>query len=226
MHSITVGIDLGTTNSCIAIWRNKRLEIIADEFGNSTVPSVVSFLNGNRYIGLSGKNQIESNPRNTFSNIKRFIGQQYDNEIVQYDLKLASYKSEKGNNGNVLLLKNGNEPVLPEEISAMILTKLKSMAIQYLNVEDITDAVITIPAYFNDSQRQATKDAAKIAGFKNIRLLNEPTAAALAYGLYSRKNQNIIVFDLGGGTLDVSLLNIDDGMFQVLAISGNSHLGG
>lgn len=225
---IIIGIDLGTTNSCVAIWRNNKLEIMSDEYGNKTIPSVVSFNKDNRFIGIEAKNQIHINPKNTFYNVKRFIGQRYDNEIVQHDLKFFSFDSK--NNSNNILLKTKNltkfkKYYKPEEISAMVLSKLKLIASKYLG-RNIKKAIITIPAYFNDSQRQATKDAAKISGLQVVRLLNEPTAAALAYGLYSKEDQNIIIFDLGGGTLDVSLLNIDDGIFQVLAISGNSHLGG
>ena len=230
--NIIVGIDLGTTNSCIAIWRNKKLEIITDEYGNKTVPSVVSFNKGYRYIGIEAKNQIDINPKNTFYNIKRFIGQSYDDEVVQHDLKMFSFNSicDTTKTPNSVLLKvdnkhNTKNTYTPEEISAMVLTKLKLIATKYLG-KPVKKAVITIPAYFNDSQRQATKDAAKIAGLEVVRLLNEPTAAALAYGLYSKDDKNIIIFDLGGGTLDVSLLNIDEGIFQVLAISGNSHMGG
>lgn len=232
-----VGIDLGTTNSCVAIWRNKKLEIITDEYGSKTMPSVVSFNKGVRYIGVEAKNQINLNPKNTFYNVKRFIGQSYDDDVVQHDLKMFSFDSKKDTTktpNGVLLKTHGNihkiyknikKTYTPEEISAMVLTKLKLVASKYLR-KPIKKAVITIPAYFNDSQRQATKDAAKIAGLKAVRLLNEPTAAALAYGLYSKDDKNIIIFDLGGGTLDVSLLNIDEGIFQVLAISGNSHMGG
>jgi heat shock protein 1/8 len=226
MDNIIVGIDLGTTNSLIAIWKNKKLEIITDEYGNRTIPSIVSFQDGNRLIGIDAKNNIINNPKNTIYNVKRYIGQSYDDEIVQHDLKRFSYNTEKDKkDSNVSIKLTDNTRYTPEEISSIILMKLKLMASKYLDVP-ITRAVITIPAYFNDSQRQATKDAAKIAGLQVVRLLNEPTAAALAYGLYTRHNQNIIVFDLGGGTLDVSLLNIEDGIFQVVAISGNSHLGG
>jgi molecular chaperone DnaK (HSP70) len=210
LHKTIVGIDLGTTNSCIAIWKNKKLDIITDEFGNKTIPSVVSFNNGKRYVGIEAKNQIHLNPKNTFYNIKRFIGSSFNNEIVQYDLKLYSYDTIENTNKNPssIFIKSNNKLYTPEEISSIVLQKLKILASKYLN-EELKYAVITIPAYFNDSQRQATKDAAKIAGFQTVRLLNEPTAAALAYGLYTREDQNIIVFDLGGGTLDVSLLNID-----------------
>ena len=232
-----VGIDLGTTNSCVAIWRNQKLEIITDEYGNKTIPSVVSFHKGIRYIGIEAKNQLDINPKNTFYNIKRFIGQPNEDEVVQHDLKMFSFDSKKDTSKNppTTLVKTYNgihkkynnikATYSPEEISAMVLTKLKLMASKYLG-KQIKKAVITVPAYFNDSQRQATKDAAKIAGIKAVRLLSEPTAAALAYGLYSKDDKNVIIFDLGGGTLDVSLLNIDEGIFQVLAISGNSHMGG
>lgn len=224
-NDIIVGIDLGTTNSCVAIWRNKKLEIITDKHGNRAIPSVVSFNDGVRYIGHEAKNQIDINSKNTFYNIKRYIGKTYDDEVVQYDLKRTSYKHHIDQNKIFLKLENDDKLFPPEEISAMVLSKLKQMASNYLS-QPVKKAVITIPAYFNDAQRQATKDAAKIAGLQVVRLLNEPTAAALAYGLYSKDDKNIIIFDLGGGTLDVSLLNIDDGIFQVLAISGNSHMGG
>ena len=218
-----VGIDLGTTNSCVSIWRNGKLEIITDEFGNKTIPSIITFANDNRFVGTEAKNNFS--PKNTFYNIKRLIGNTYDNKIVQHNLKLSTF--DHYNSNNSILLKHNNKTYNPEELSAMVLSKLKLMANKYLNT-NITKAIITIPAYFNDAQRQATKDAAKIAGLQVVRLLNEPTAAAIAYGLSLQKDieKNVIIFDLGGGTLDVSLLNMQEGIFQVKAISGNCNLGG
>jgi len=223
---IIVGIDLGTTNSCIAIWRNNNLEIIPDEYGNRTIPSVVTINNYSRYIGIDAKNQIEINPENTFYEVKRLIGRKYDDITVKNDINYLTYKIDKDENNNILI----SNKYTPEEISSMVLTKLKHMAEQYLN-RKISKAVITVPAYFNDAQRQATKDASTIAGLECVRIINEPTSSALAYGLekisvLKNKDLNILIYDLGGGTLDVSLLNISEGLFHVLASTGNTHLGG
>lgn len=230
---IIIGIDLGTTNSCVSIWRNKNLEIIPDENGNRTIPSIVSFTAKNRYIGVEAKNQLELNPENTYYEVKRIIGRKINDESVQNDIPFLSYAMSSNDTDNILLECNakGQKKLLtPEEISAMILMKLKNMASSYLQ-KDVEKAVITVPAYFNDAQRQATKDAAEIAGLDCVRIINEPTAASLAYGLEKlsvNKDEdiNVIVYDLGGGTLDVSLLNIADGVFEVLASTGNTHLGG
>jgi molecular chaperone DnaK (HSP70) len=232
-----VGIDLGTTNSCVSIWRNKNLEIIPDEFGNRTIPSIVAFTNKTRYIGQDAKNQKELNPENVFYEVKRLIGRKIDDVSVTNDLELFTYKLEGDKENNILLASDihNQKKFTPEEISAMILTKLKNMATDYLK-QEITKAVITVPAYFNDAQRQATKDAASISGLECVRIINEPTAAALAYGLMNMslhkkinkeaKDINVVVYDFGGGTLDTTLLTISDGIFEVLASSGNTHLGG
>lgn len=230
---IVIGIDLGTTNSCVGIWKKNNLEIIPDDFGNKTIPSTVAFTNKARYIGKSAKNQIEINTENTFYEVKRLIGRKYDDKSVENDLPFFTYKVEPDKDNNILLksdLKNRKNEYTPEEISAMVLMELKNMAERYLK-KTVTKAVITTPAYFNDSQREATRDAATIAGLECVRIINEPTAAALAYGLEQKsinkdKDMNVVVYDLGGGTLDVSLLNICDGVFEVLASTGNTHMGG
>ncbi|QKF94050.1 Hsp70 protein [Fadolivirus algeromassiliense] len=232
-EDIVVGIDLGTTNSCISIWRKNNLEIIPDIFGNRTIPSVVAFTQKSKYIGREAKKQIEINPENTFYEVKRLIGRKYDDETVMNDMQFMTYEITKDEQCNVLLkskLTTKKNIFTPEEISAMLLIELKHMAEDYL-MKKVTKAVITVPAYFNDAQRQATKDAAKIAGLDCLRIINEPTAAALAYGLqkasvHKNKDMNVLVYDLGGGTLDCSLLNISNGVFQVLGSSGNTHLGG
>ena len=237
-NEIILGIDLGTTNSCCAIWRNNNCEIIPDEYGNRTTPSIVAFTNLSRYIGQDAKNQTELNPKNVIYEVKRLMGKKINDESVKKDTELLSYDikgmSTPGDyqDGNILI-DILNKSFSPEEISAMILKKMKNAAEKYLHLE-ITKAVITVPATFNDSQRQATKDAATIAGLECCRIINEPTAAALAYGLHNRTQNNnnnntdinIIVYDFGGGTLDVSLLNISNGLFEVLGSSGISHLGG
>jgi molecular chaperone DnaK (HSP70) len=236
-EDIIVGIDLGTTNSCVAIWRNGNLEIIPDENGNRTIPSIVAFTNKSRYIGNDAKNQKEMNPKNVFYEIKRLIGRRYDDLSVKGDKELLTYDIDKDDNGNIIVKSGIGEILAPEKISSMILMKLKHMAQDYLK-KTITKAVITVPAYFNDAQRQATKDAATIAGLECIRIINEPTSAALAYGLVNRsmfnkmketgevKSMNVVVYDLGGGTTDCSVLNITDGIFEVLGSVGNTHLGG
>jgi len=233
LEDIIVGIDLGTTNSCVAIWRKNNLEIIPDKHGNRTIPSVVAFTQKSRYVGKEAKKQIEVNTENSFYEVKRLIGRKYDDETVINDKQFITYAIDKDEQDNVVLLSNlSNKKNIhtPEEISSILLMELKHMAEDYLK-RPIEKAVITVPAYFNDAQRQATKDAATIAGLDCVRIINEPTSAALAYGLEKAsinkdKDLNIIVYDLGGGTLDVSLLNISNGIFQVLGSSGNTHLGG
>jgi heat shock protein 1/8 len=226
-----IGIDLGTTNSCVAIWRNENLEIIPDEYGNRTIPSYVAFTNVNRYVGLDAKNQKELNPNNVFYEVKRLIGRKFDDPFVAREKEYLSYNIESDDNKNILLVPElGNsKKFTPEEIASAILSKAKLMATNYLG-KKISKCVITIPANFNDGQRQATKDAATIAGLECIRLINEPTSAALAYGLLRRSKSDgekkIIVYDFGGGTLDVSLLSIEDGIFTVLASGGNTRMGG
>lgn len=241
LEDIVVGIDLGTTNSCVSIWRKNNLEIIPDEFGNKTIPSYVAYTNINRYIGSDARNQRDINPDNVYYEVKRLIGRKYEDPEVQKERKLLSYQIGDSD-GNIVLKSNlrDGKSFTPEEISANILTKLKNMASTYLN-RRIEKAVITIPAYFSDSQRQATKDAAKIAGLDCIRMVNEPTAASLAYGLMNRtivkdtqdgddKDSEdlirVIVYDFGGGTLDVSLVEIENMTFQVLSSAGNTHFGG
>jgi molecular chaperone DnaK (HSP70) len=232
-EDFVVGIDLGTTNSCIGIWRNNNLEIIPDENGNNTIPSFVGYTKVNKYVGLEAKNQKELNPKNVFYEFKRLIGRKINDESVINDKEFFNYDIIADEQDNVNVSTDYGLVITPEELSSIILKKLKDMASKYLKT-DITKAVITVPAYFNDSQRQATKDAAKIAGLQCMRIINEPTSAALTYGLLnkslSKKNEgdsiNVIVYDLGGGTLDISLLTITDGIFEVKASVGNTHLGG
>lgn len=226
---VAIGIDLGTTYSCVGVWQNDRVEIITNDQGNRTTPSYVAFNDNERLIGDSAKNQASMNPTNTIYDAKRLIGRKYDESSVQEDIKLWPFKVFDDNGKPKLEVKYMNETKSfhPEEISAMILSKLKESAEAYLNTK-VTDAVVTVPAYFNDSQRQATKDAGAIAGLNIIRIINEPTAAAMAYGLNtgSKNEKNVLIYDIGGGTFDVSLLNIDDGIFEVIATSGDCHLGG
>ncbi|MEN9206911.1 MAG: molecular chaperone DnaK [Gloeomargarita sp. GMQP_bins_120] len=220
-----VGIDLGTTNSVVAVMEGGQPVVIANAEGFRTTPSVVAYTkNGDRLVGQIAKRQAVINPENTFYSVKRFIGRKYD-EVTE-EAKQVSYKVLRDANGNVKL----DCPVLgkqfaPEEISAQVLRKLVDDASKYLG-EPVTQAVITVPAYFNDSQRQATKDAGRIAGLEVLRIINEPTAASLAYGLDKKANETILVFDLGGGTFDVSILEVGDGVFEVLATAGDTHLGG
>lgn len=219
-----LGIDLGTSNSLIGIWRNNNIELIPDDKGNYLVPSVVSFTSKNRYIGIEALNQVDLMPANVFSEVKRLIGRKYLETLD--DLEYCGYQVEEQEK-NMIMVTSWGKRLTPEMVSAMILTKLKTMATEYLKI-DVKKVVITVPAYFNDSQRQATKDAAEIAGLECIRILNEPTAAALAYGILNRsqESRNIIVYDLGGSTCDVTLLNITDGLFEVLGSVGNTRLGG
>ncbi len=226
---VAIGIDLGTTYSAVGVMTNNKVEIIANNQGNRTMPSYVAFNDTERLIGESAKNQAAINSENTIFDAKRLIGKKYSDSSVQSDLKLWPF-TVKQDNGKCLIeatYKNEVKTFQPEEISSMILTKMKETAEEYMG-EKITDAVITVPAYFNDSQRQATKDAGTIAGLNVLRIINEPTAAAIAYGLNNKsdKEQNILIFDLGGGTFDVSLLSIDDGIFEVKATAGDTHLGG
>ena len=224
-----IGIDLGTTYSCVAIYKNQKVEIIANEQGNRTTPSYVAFNNNERLIGDSAKNQANINPTNTICDAKRFIGKDWNDETVQSDKKLLQFNIINHNNKPAFpVCFKGREKIFsPDEISAMILTKMKKIADDYLN-EDVKNAVITVPAYFNDAQRNATKNAGKIAGLNVLRIINEPTAGAIAYGLDKNQDEekNVLIFDLGGGTFDVSLLSIDDGMFEVKSTAGNTHLGG
>lgn len=217
-----LGIDLGTTNSAVAIMDNGSPEVIANAEGARTTPSVVAFKGEERLVGQIAKRQGALNPENTFYSVKRFMGRRF--KEVADERTLVPYKVVSGNDDAVRFQVN-NKLVSPEEISAMVLTKLVEDASRYMG-EKITDVVITVPAYFNDAQRQATKDAGRIAGLNVLRIINEPTAAALAYGLDSKNSQTILVFDLGGGTFDVSILEVGDGVFEVKATNGDTHLGG
>lgn len=220
-----VGIDLGTTNSCVAVMEGGKPTVIANAEGFRTTPSVVAYAkNGDRLVGQIAKRQAVMNPENTFYSVKRFIGRKY--EEVTNEATEVSYKVLRDSNGNVKLdCPAAGKQFAPEEISAQVLRKLVEDASKYLG-ETVTQAVITVPAYFNDSQRQATKDAGRIAGVEVLRIINEPTAASLAYGFDKKSNETILVFDLGGGTFDVSILEVGDGVFEVLATSGDTHLGG
>jgi len=221
---------LGTTYSCVGIYKNGRVEIIANDQGNRITPSYVAFTpeTGERLIGDAAKNQLTTNPENTIFDAKRLIGREFSDKTVQDDLKLWPFKINNKNNKPHVQVKVGqeNKEFSPEEVSAMVLVKMKQIAESYLGKE-VKNAVVTVPAYFNDAQRQATKDAGVIAGLNVVRIINEPTAAAIAYGLDKKDGErNILVFDLGGGTFDVSLLTIDNGVFEVLATNGDTHLGG
>ena len=226
--SKAIGIDLGTTYSCVAVYQNGNVEIIANDQGNRTTPSYVSFTGNERLIGDAAKSVSSQNPLNTIYDAKRLIGRDYNDQLLQSEKKNLSYEicNDNGKPKVQVEVKGEIKKFTPEEISAMILTKMKSIAEAYLGT-DVTDAVVTVPAYFNDSQRQATKDAGVIAGLNILRIINEPTAAAIAYGLDKKgSEQNILIFDLGGGTFDVSLLTIEDGIFEVKATAGDTHLGG
>ncbi|KAL7477109.1 hypothetical protein ACHAW6_002922 [Cyclotella cf. meneghiniana] len=229
-----IGIDLGTTYSCVAVWRHSRVEICPNELGNRITPSYVAFTptgEASRLVGDAAKNQASQNPTNTVFDVKRLIGRKYADATVQADKKLLPFQIVEGSGGKPVVRvevddKGNCKDFSPEEISGMILRKMKETAEAFLG-RTVTRAVVTVPAYFNDAQRQATKDAGKIAGLTIERVINEPTAAAIAYGLDKRdKEENILVFDLGGGTFDVTLLSIDNGVFEVLATAGDTHLGG
>ena len=225
---VAIGIDLGTTYSCVGFWKDNRCEIIANDQGNRTTPSYVSFSNDERLIGDGAKNQASLNPENTVYDAKRLIGRKFDDPVVQNDIKSYPFQVISDTNKPKIQVSYKNElkTFSPEEISSMILIKMKEIAESYIG-EKVTDAVVTVPAYFNDSQRQATKDAGLIAGLNILRIINEPTAAAIAYGLDKKdEEKNVLIFDLGGGTFDVSLLSIDDGIFEVKATAGDTHLGG
>ena len=220
-----IGIDLGTTNSVVAVMEGGDPVVIPTAEGSRLLPSVVAFnKNKERIVGQAAKRQAIVNPENTISSIKRFMGRRYD-EVAQ-ERQMVPYHVEKGSAGDarIKVPVTGKE-YSPQEISAMILGKLKSDAEAYLG-EPVTQAVITVPAYFNDSQRQATKDAGRIAGLEVLKIINEPTASALAYGLDKKTNEKILIFDLGGGTFDVSVLEVGEGVFEVKSTSGDTHLGG
>src|ERR1041384_7120414 len=219
----TIGIDLGTTNSCVAVLEGGEPAVIPNAEGGRTTPSVVAFRkDGQRLVGAPARRQQVTNPQNTIFSIKRFMGRKHD-EVTE-EMTIVPYEVVQGPNGDVRV-KAGGKDYAPPEISAMILQKLKADAEAYLG-EAVTDAVITVPAYFNNAQREATKDAGKIAGLNVLRIINEPTAAALAYGLEKESDQTILVFDLGGGTFDVSILELGEGVFEVKATNGDNHLGG
>jgi len=229
-YGTVIGIDLGTTYSCVGVVKNGRVEIIANDQGNRITPSYVAFTSeGERLIGDAAKNQLTSNPENTIFDAKRLIGRDFKDSSVQADMKYWPFTVlDKGGKPHVKVFVNKDETKMfqPEEISAMVLTKMKEIAEAYLG-KKVTHAVVTVPAYFNDAQRQATKDAGTIAGMTIMRIINEPTAAAIAYGLDKKEGEkNILVFDLGGGTFDVSLLTIDNGVFEVVSTNGDTHLGG
>jgi heat shock protein 5 len=224
----TVGIDLGTTYSCVGVYKNGKVEIIANDQGNRITPSWVAFTDDERLVGDAAKNQGALNPENTVFDVKRLIGRKYTDPTVQHDKKLLPYEivNKDGKPYVQVIFKGEKKTYSPEEVSAMILNKMKEVAEAFLGRE-IKNAVVTVPAYFNDAQRQATKDAGTISGLNVLRIINEPTAAAIAYGLDNKGGEkNILVFDLGGGTFDVSLLTIDNGVFEVIATNGDTHLGG
>ena len=230
MSKHAIGIDLGTTYSCVGVYRNGNVEIIANEQGNRTTPSWVAFTQeGERLVGDAAKNQASFNPLNTIFDIKRLLGRKFYDPVIQAELKTFPFKVVEHVNGNCAVqveYKGELKTFTPEEVSAMILTKMKETAESFLG-DKVSDAVITVPAYFNDAQRQGTKDAGIIAGLNVLRIINEPTAASIAYGLDKvHTEKNIVIFDCGGGTHDVSLLTLDDGMFEVKATGGNGHLGG
>jgi molecular chaperone DnaK len=223
--SKVIGIDLGTTNSCIAIMEGKDVRVIENSEGARTTPSIVAFTeNGERLVGQSAKRQSITNPTNTIHAVKRLIGRRFDDPMVAKDKGLVPYDIVRGDNGDAWVEARGTK-YPPSQISAFILGKMKETAETFLG-EKVTQAVITVPAYFNDAQRQATKDAGKIAGLEVLRIINEPTAAALAYGLDKKKSGRVAVYDLGGGTFDVSVLEIGDGIFEVKSTNGDTFLGG
>ena len=227
-----IGIDLGTTYSCVGVWQNGKVDIIPNDMGERTTPSYVAFTDSERLVGDAAKNQITRNPTNTVFDAKRLIGRKFEDREVQEDIKLWPFKVVKDPKSDrpqvQITYQKQEKKFFAEEISAMVLQKLKQTATDFLGKE-VKDAIVTVPAYFNDSQRQATKDAGTISGLNVLRIINEPTAAAIAYGLdkqTGKKEENVLIFDLGGGTFDVSLLALEDGLFEVKATNGNTHLGG
>ena len=220
-----LGIDLGTTNSCMAVMEAGKAEVISNAEGNRTTPSIVGFTkDGERLVGQIAKRQAITNPENTVFSVKRFIGRKFNDAEMRDIRKNIPFNLTEASNGDIRIKINDKEYSSPE-ISAIVLQKLKADAEAYLG-ETITQAVITVPAYFNDSQRQATKDAGKIAGLEVLRIINEPTAASLAYGLGKKTDEKIAIYDLGGGTFDISILEVGDGVFEVKSTNGNTHLGG
>ena len=223
-----IGIDLGTTFSCVGIFKNGQVEVIPNELGNRITPSVVAFTDEERLVGEAAKNQVAVNPTRTLYDVKRLIGRRYSDKTVQYDKKYLPYEIvDKDSKPYISVpdVKGQTKVFSPEEISAMVLIKMKEIAESYSG-KKIKNAIVTVPAYFDNSQRQSTKDAGIISGLNVVRVLNEPTAAAIAYGLDEKAEKNILVFDLGGGTFDVSILTIDDGVFEVIGTHGDTHLGG
>nr|AAL68968.1 heat shock protein 70 [Chromochloris zofingiensis] len=234
MSSPAIGIDLGTTYSCVGLWQHDRVEIIANEQGNRTTPSYVAFTDTERLIGDAAKNQVAMNPINTVFDAKRLIGRKFSDPTIQHDISHWPFKVVAGPGDKPMIqvnYKGEDKTFAPEEISSMVLVKMKEIAQAYVGADkEVKKAVVTVPAYFNDSQRQATKDAGVIAGLEVMRIINEPTAAAIAYGLDKKGTtsgeQNVLIFDLGGGTFDVSLLTIEEGIFEVKSTAGDTHLGG
>jgi molecular chaperone DnaK len=219
-----IGIDLGTTNSCVAIMDGSAAKVVENSEGARTTPSIVGFTDDERLVGQSAKRQAVTNPTNTLFAVKRLIGRRIDDPLVNKDKDMVPFKIMDGGNGDAWV-EAKDDKYSPSQVSAFILQKMKETAESYLG-EDVTQAVITVPAYFNDAQRQATKDAGKIAGLEVLRIINEPTAAALAYGLDKEGGRTIAVYDLGGGTFDISILEIDDGLFEVKSTNGDTFLGG
>jgi len=230
---VSIGIDLGTTYSCVGTWKNNTVEIIPNDMGERTTPSYVSFSDTERLVGTAAKNQAARNAENTVFDAKRLIGRKFSDPIVQADMKLWPFKVVQESQDRPAIevtYKGEKKRFFAEEISSMVLGYMKNISEAYLG-GGVKDAVITVPAYFNDAQRQATKDAGKISQLNVLRIINEPTAAAIAYGLDKKKSghtkeMHVLIFDLGGGTFDVSLLSIDDGVFEVKATAGDTHLGG
>ena len=221
-----IGIDLGTTNSCVAIMDGAQPKVLENAEGVRTTPSIVAFTEtGEKLVGLPAKRQAVTNPENTFFSVKRLIGKSFDDSNLKKEIQGLPYKVIKSDNGTDAWVQSRDKKYSPSQISAFILMKMKESAEKYLGSE-VKQAVITVPAYFNDAQRQATKDAGKIAGLEVLRIINEPTAAALAYGLDKKKAKTIAVYDLGGGTFDISVLELGDGVFEVKSTNGNTSLGG
>lgn len=226
--SVAIGIDLGTTYSCVGVWQNNKVEIIANDQGERTTPSYVAFSGTERMVGAAAKNQAAMNPKNTVYDAKRLIGRQFSDPVVKKDMEHYSFKVTANSDDKPMIELESGEQFRPEQISSMVLESMKKTAEAYLG-NPVKNAVITVPAYFNDAQRQATKDAGTIAGLNVLRIINEPTAAAIAYGLDKVKDDKehmVLIFDFGGGTFDVSLLSIEEGVFEVKATAGDTHLGG